>query len=787
MSDDSSITGTNGMSNIITQDTNLLLGEATNYLNLDDIGCQGLYLPDSGVAISLKDSNGDLSDTFVYDSGPASQSGWASESISIPSSSVSSDDFVYVRGDGCGFLPDTDTADDWKYQWSITGGMGTICLQSEFGPSESLVTPIIGPENGLLELKQFIDESEDSLRIQLYQLQDAYLVQALLDALQRGVSVELMLDPGCENCNIWSQTDMQYKNDFAYTLIQAGATVYEFNTNSNEPYLYLHSKVVVRDTDSVWMSSGNWKSSSVPAPGVRGNVEWSVIIENIELAQMVDQQFNLDIHWSEMMSLNDYDEYVFYSPDTIGGGGVQSSIQSSISGELLTCPENCVTKITDFIRSADDEVLLSQQTLDIDWSYGWGEENPIISALHDVANNGVAVHLIINGAYLDDDDQEVVDLFNEIWNGSEGLDASAIVMSEDDDVSKLHNKGIIVDGESVLVSSINMGSSAMNRNREMGVIIHSATITQYYLNAWHDDWNRLDNVTDSDQDSLTDKWEVANGLNRTKRIMPSGVTEDMFDSDGDGVNNTDEEKQGSHPLLADTDGDCAIDSVEIAWAQRSALDSNVENIAIYDALNLADADGDGVNDTDVYGCDLASDVDVIEPVNNQTVDPDADDDSDGIANKDDLCPETESGGLTDLDGCSSDQLSEKADASDGEKDTTGSNTMLIVMIIAAIFTGGAFLILKQLESKASDAKDLVSIEEQEMMMMDNFESANSEEWSMPVLDGSSNTSQTAGSISSEDLAKFPGWGEDVVQRYLDNGWTIDQLAEYYQEQLKDNQ
>ena len=227
--------------------------------------------------------------------------------------------------------------------------------------------------------------------------------------------------------------------------------------------------------------------------------------------------------------------------------------------------------------------------------------------------------------------------------------------------------------------------------------------------------------------------------------------------------------------------------MEIAWAQRSALDSNVENIAIYDALNLADADGDGVKDTDGYGGNLASDVDLIEPVNNQTVDPDADDDSDGIPNKDDLCPETESGGLTDLDGCSSDQLSEKADASDGEKDTTGSNTMLIVMIIAAIFTGGAFLILKQLESKASDAKDLVSIEEQEMMMMDNFESANSEEWSMPVLDGSSNTSEKAGSISSEDLAKFPGSGEHVVQRYLDNGWTIDQLAEYYQEQLKDNQ
>ena len=537
------------------------------------------------------------------------------------------------------------------------------------------------------------------------------------------------------------------------------------------------------------MSSGNWKSSSVPAPGVRGNVEWSIIIDNLELAQMVDQQFNLDIHWSEMMSLSDYDQYNFYAPNTIGGGGVQAAIQTSVSGELLTCPENCVTKITDFIRSANSEVLLSQQTLDVDWAYGWGDENPIITALHDVAMDGVGVHLIINGAYLDDDDQEVVDLFNEVWNGSQGLDASAIVMSEDDDVSKLHNKGIIVDGESVLVSSINMGSSAMNRNREMGVIIHSVAITQYYLDAWHVDWNRLDNVTDTDQDSLTDKWEVANGLNRTKRIMPNGMTEDMYDSDGDGVNNTDEEKQGGHPLLADTDGDCAIDSVEIAWAQSTALNSSMDNVAIFDALNLEDADGDGIKDTDKYGCDLSAVIDSDQPDDNQTVDPDADDDLDGILNKFDLCPDTDAGGLTDLDGCSSEQLSDNADASDGEKDNTGSNSMLIVMLVAAIFCAGAFLILKQLESKASQAKDLVSIEQQEMMLMENSEAVDTEEWSMPVLDGSGGevASDASSGINDADLAKFPGWGEDVIQRYLDNGWTIEQLQEYYQEQVQDNQ
>ncbi|MED6338304.1 MAG: hypothetical protein VYC12_04680, partial [Candidatus Thermoplasmatota archaeon] len=178
--EDSDITDTNGMAEIIAQDTNLLLGEATTYLNFDDIGCSNLYIPDSGVAISLKDPNGVLSDTFVFDSGPASQDGWSSEAISIPTSSVSDDEFVYVRGDGCSFLPDTDTADDWKHHWSITGSMGTLCLQSEFAQSEALIVPIIGPQNGLLELKQFIDDSQTNLKIQLYQLQDAYLVQALL-------------------------------------------------------------------------------------------------------------------------------------------------------------------------------------------------------------------------------------------------------------------------------------------------------------------------------------------------------------------------------------------------------------------------------------------------------------------------------------------------------------------------------------------------------------------------------------------------------------------------------
>ena len=40
-----------------------------------------------------------------------------------------------------------------------------------------------------------------------------------------------------------------------------------------------------------------------------------------------------------------------------------TSVISDISSEIITCPENCVIKIVQFINSAESEILLSQQTL----------------------------------------------------------------------------------------------------------------------------------------------------------------------------------------------------------------------------------------------------------------------------------------------------------------------------------------------------------------------------------------------------------------------------------------
>ena len=54
----------------------------------------------------------------------------------------------------------------------------------------------------------------------------------------------------------------------------------------------------------------------------------------------------------------------------------------------------------------------------------------------------------------------------------------------------IHNKGIVVDGEHVLVSSANWSSYGVLRNRDAGLIISDSNIAQYYQGVFLEDWSK---------------------------------------------------------------------------------------------------------------------------------------------------------------------------------------------------------------------------------------------------------------------------------------------------------
>ena len=448
----------------------------------------------------------------------------------------------------------------------------------------------------------WIGEAETSIHLHVYQFMSPDLTAALIESINRGVSVTILLEEGILD---GSSTKNKQKGH-AQTLHDAGATVLWMEDPSliSSPYSYIHSKVAVRDTESVWISSGNWKDTSLPPDGV-GNREWSVIVNSNSFAALVLSRLSWDenenhLHISPHSS-NHAPTFDWEMEDSTGGS-FQEPITQSYSGsfemQLMTCPDDCVDGIIEMIESADSTIELSLQYLDLDWYWGFGD-NPIIEAIYEAAQRGVQVRLLLNGFYADIDDEirDAVNLFNTNWNATEGLDVTARLMAWSDTITKLHNKGAIIDGESVLIGSMNWGSSAALRNREMGVLIHGQELASEYLQSFDEDWSRLDTTTDSDGDLLPDMWEIQYGLNRhSAAILGTALSEQSLDLDEDGLNNLNEYLWGGDPNDNDTDDDCILDGEEAEFAQSLGRSPVV-------AMNSNDVDDNGIPDGIQFGCD----------------------------------------------------------------------------------------------------------------------------------------------------------------------------------------
>ena len=186
-----------------------------------------------------------------------------------------------------------------------------------------------------------------------------------------------------------------------------------------------------------------------------------------------------------------------------------------------------------------------------------------------------------------------------------------------------------------------------------------------------------------------------------------------------------------------------------------------------------DADGDGQNDSEAMGCDLAG-VDIV-PEENNTV-TSTDDDDDGVLNENDECPDTPAGVATDSSGCSSQQRTDLVeDSSESTSGDSAQSFFMILMVAALLLSGGCYVVLRGMRTESEDVKDVIS----EAAFADIATTpTNNENWQQPVLDGTG-----ASSVTPEMLARVPGWTAEMVEQYLLQGWTMDQLAAYYQEQV----
>ncbi|MHA2025070.1 MAG: phospholipase D-like domain-containing protein [Candidatus Thorarchaeota archaeon] len=338
------------------------------------------------------------------------------------------------------------------------------------------VTTFVSPDGSKDALWHFLNSAEESIYVELYGINNPYIIELIHELHTTKPTLEMKFLIGWNSLGYFSPNDWVANN---LTLLG-----YPVKWTSDSEFNYAHQKFVIIDNKTTIVHSGNWAKTSFPEDGNKANREWSIAMTDTDVTQYYRDVFDYD--WSNGI---DYDAGTHGTGTPLTYTGVSSTYANpfatpgEFSGPMnvtpVFSPETSLQGILYCINSA-------QATLDIQIPYftNWNETGSvetILDAIIAAKNRGVTVRVISEEEY---DFEEVAALLHQhnipiVWQDTRWFTAN-------------HNKGIIVDGRIVLISSINYSDNSIENNREAGVIIENEDVAQWFQEIFDFDWSIAD-------------------------------------------------------------------------------------------------------------------------------------------------------------------------------------------------------------------------------------------------------------------------------------------------------
>ncbi len=337
------------------------------------------------------------------------------------------------------------------------------------------VTTFVSPDGSRDELWHFLNAAQESIYVEIYGINHPHILDLIhqLNASNPSLDMKFLLG--------WNSLGYTSENQYvAYNLTQAG---FEVRWTSNTDFTYAHQKFVIIDNETTIIHSGNWAKTSFPEFQKKANREWSIAMTDTQITSYYRAVFDGD--WRNGTA---YDiSHGTGSPLTYSPASSTYSHPFATAGEFsgsmnvtpIVSPDTSLQGILYCIN-------IAQATLDIQIPYftsvgDGGAVDDIIDAILAAKARGVTVRVIT------EEDQDWVEIeqilidndISIVWHDTRWFTAN-------------HNKGIIVDGRIVLVSSINYSDNSITNNREAGVIIENEEIAQWYLQVYNFDWGIAD-------------------------------------------------------------------------------------------------------------------------------------------------------------------------------------------------------------------------------------------------------------------------------------------------------
>jgi phosphatidylserine/phosphatidylglycerophosphate/cardiolipin synthase-like enzyme len=369
-------------------------------------------------------------------------------------------------------------------------------------PVTGQITAFASPDSTFAVTKQMLDAATRTIDIGIYDFTASYIATILKDAMARRVKVTLMLD-----------TDhVKGEEDIFKELKQAGATCVPAPSCASENksatvFRSSHEKFIVIDDEVCIVQSGNYSPNSIPmnvldgkADGHfrTGNRDMGVAVRSKALAKflttVLDDDIKLELNTPQALAVTAAE--LAPAPMLVEAAPKKRpdklfpsktfSLNKPLSVQTILTPDNYMQVIPDVLKAAKRSVLIEQQ-------YIHSADAPVadlLQAIADAKKNKPKFDVrIVLGKIFSDKDlaKEKVNLTNmaakyglKIGQNIRYIDTTRLV--------HCHNKLVIVDGETVLVSSQNWSKAAVLENREAGLLFKHTGVASYFTGIFEVDW-----------------------------------------------------------------------------------------------------------------------------------------------------------------------------------------------------------------------------------------------------------------------------------------------------------
>jgi cardiolipin synthase len=346
-------------------------------------------------------------------------------------------------------------------------------------------------------LVSLFTNAQQSIDIEIYEMDDPQVINAIKGAVDRGVRVRVVKEdkPVGASCRVFvakTTSDSQSCKDQKdlVTYIQAGGGQYVAFKDATlcgvaGSSCFEHGKMVIADGNQVLLSTGNFNTSSLcdkPESPSACNRDYAVVSTDTDVVTTLTQIFEKDLKGSSY----------------------------SMTDELTQAPTKKITvspislpPMVAFLASAQTKIQIQNQYL---------KDPTLNQAILDAAKRGVAVEVMVASA-CSFGKPSAGDVTK--WKATYGAFETAGIKSRaftrnikiNGIAGYLHAKAIVVDGTRAWVGSVNGSTTSTSNNREYGIFLDNVTEVKK-LQAFMDQ-DFKDPAGETWQDSATCKYDSA--------------------------------------------------------------------------------------------------------------------------------------------------------------------------------------------------------------------------------------------------------------------------------------